>query len=222
MYGSIYRLSNFIERTIPNRGHGEYSSLFTKVVIDFLQKLDQVQQRNMWVALTIHNNDGIWISYKGMRICFVKPGQNFLTLLSGNWSAIASRVVSLADAKNRYFKDTTTTSQYRTWKMDAGGIHRLLNIIEKLPGPSLAEQLFSIRHPRNFSPEIRNLAYEQFQRGGSICPGAAGRPKHKVNLFRERIEYDHILPSSLGGSSGENNVRVLCMECNRAKAAKAL
>jgi hypothetical protein len=88
-------LKYFYRKNDTHRGRGEYSALFAKAVIDFLQRLDQVQQRNMWIALTIHNDDGIWISYKGMRFCFVKPGQSFPTLLSGeDWSALASRVVS--------------------------------------------------------------------------------------------------------------------------------
>jgi len=35
---------------------------------------------------------------------------------------------------------------------------------------------------------------------------------------RERLEYDHIIPVSKGGSNTERNIELLCEECNRAKS----
>ena len=37
---------------------------------------------------------------------------------------------------------------------------------------------------------------------------------------RERLEYDHIIPVSKGGSNTERNVQLLCEKCNREKAAR--
>jgi hypothetical protein len=37
--------------------------------------------------------------------------------------------------------------------MDVDGISKLLNMIEKLPSPSIAGRLSAIRHPRPFSPK---------------------------------------------------------------------
>lgn len=37
---------------------------------------------------------------------------------------------------------------------------------------------------------------------------------------REKLEYDHIIPVSKGGSNTERNVQLLCEKCNRTKAAQ--
>ena len=37
---------------------------------------------------------------------------------------------------------------------------------------------------------------------------------------RERLEYDHIIPVSKGGSNTERNVQLLCEKCNREKSAR--
>ena len=35
---------------------------------------------------------------------------------------------------------------------------------------------------------------------------------------RERLEFDHIVPLSRGGSNTERNIELLCQDCNRAKS----
>lgn len=37
---------------------------------------------------------------------------------------------------------------------------------------------------------------------------------------REKLEYDHIIPVSKGGSNTERNIQLLCEKCNREKAAR--
>ena len=37
---------------------------------------------------------------------------------------------------------------------------------------------------------------------------------------RERLEYDHIIPISKGGSNTERNIELLCEKCNRNKSDK--
>lgn len=39
---------------------------------------------------------------------------------------------------------------------------------------------------------------------------------------RENLEYDHIIPVSMGGSSTARNIELLCEECNRKKGGNLL
>lgn len=41
-----------------------------------------------------------------------------------------------------------------------------------------------------------------------------------VSASQARLEIDHIKPVSKGGTNAAKNLQVLCMKCNRGKAAK--
>lgn len=64
--------------------------------------------------------------------------------------------------------------------------------------------------------EIRTKIPEQvrievWRRDGGACANCGSR---------ERLEYDHIIPVSKGGSSTARNIELLCESCNRAKRAE--
>ena len=42
------------------------------------------------------------------------------------------------------------------------------------------------------------------------------------NLKDDEIEFDHLIPVSLGGSSEEHNIRLVCYDCNRKKSNRIL
>lgn len=42
------------------------------------------------------------------------------------------------------------------------------------------------------------------------------------HLRDDKVEFDHIIPISKGGSSEENNIRLTCYKCNRDKTNKVI
>ena len=79
--------------------------------------------------------------------------------------------------------------------------------------------------------------FERLKRKFSGFPGGPARPQREtipehVRIFvwrrdqarcvqcgsSERLEYDHIIPASKGGSSTERNIQLLCETCNRKKS----
>lgn len=60
-------------------------------------------------------------------------------------------------------------------------------------------------------PIPESVRYEVWRRDGGVCVDCGSR---------ERLEFDHIIPLSAGGSSTARNIELRCEGCNRTKAAK--
>jgi|GEM_PF-1651876 hypothetical protein len=57
----------------------------------------------------------------------------------------------------------------------------------------------------------KSVKHEVWNRDGGRCVECGSK---------ERLEYDHIIPVSKGGSNTARNVQLLCEQCNRLKAAR--
>lgn len=80
---------------------------------------------------------------------------------------------------------------------------------------SVAEPFTETKELRNISREIpRVTQFRVLKRENQICSDCGNAVKD------EDIEFDHVIPWSKGGSSDENNIRLLCMKCNRKKGKK--
>ncbi|WP_442860565.1 HNH endonuclease [Arthrobacter sp. zg-Y916] len=61
---------------------------------------------------------------------------------------------------------------------------------------------------REYIPD--DLKVLVWTRDGGRCQGCGSSTE---------LQYDHIIPVSLGGNSSENNLQILCGPCNRRKSS---
>ena len=64
------------------------------------------------------------------------------------------------------------------------------------------------KYDRNISPKTKNEVWQR-DRGRCIQCGS-----------NEKLEYDHVIPISKGGSNTTRNIQLLCENCNRRKSSK--
>lgn len=70
---------------------------------------------------------------------------------------------------------------------------------------------------RGISPQLRN---EILERNGFTCQRCglgAGDPDPTSQKRKIRLQIDHIIPISHGGSNEKDNLRVLCSACNQGR-----
>lgn len=73
--------------------------------------------------------------------------------------------------------------------------------------------VYTYTQPTNSRHIPRDVMTEVWDRDGGKCV----RCGSQVGL-----EFDHIIPYSLGGSSSANNVQLLCQSCNRSKGNREI
>lgn len=81
-------------------------------------------------------------------------------------------------------------------------------VIEKLRQEVEAFEAFESGRMASRQPIPRAVRMFVWERDGGRCRGCGSR---------ERLEFDHIIPVSKGGSDTERNVQLLCEACNRSK-----
>jgi HNH endonuclease len=192
-----------------------------------MKVLDEVQAKNPLVTLAAHTGDAIWLSYKGRRVFACLPRLNHISILILKKGPPESKkllaTIKVAHRRQALFKNRSTPGYvYALWHAEAHTFPVLEKFVKRLPMLTMQGLASGRPHPRFFPGEVRQAAYEAFQRGGSVCPGFGARGRHKVKLDKERIEFDHILPHARGGSNSLFNIQVLCQACNRAKQATPL
>jgi hypothetical protein len=77
---------------------------------------------------------------------------------------------------------------------------------ERLAAKFSGDQSDSVKYERTRIPEQVRIEVWRRDQGKCVSCGS-----------REKLEYDHIVPVSRGGSNTARNVELLCQDCNRAK-----
>ncbi len=86
---------------------------------------------------------------------------------------------------------------------------------EELPCPTVIRLVRFVHVPRRFRRQVTNTFL--FARDGYRCQ-YCGRHRHDLRA-REFLTRDHVVPLSLGGENGWENVVTACSTCNNRKGS---
>ena len=187
-----------------------------RIASRLLKELDSLQEKNPLVTLSFAT-DSLRVYFRG-QLQFHIQARKCRTII---WIPYAySRPLSQEIQKRpELFPDEITTI---SWVLSEQGIDWLLDYLRShWKSFNNGESKEAITHSRHIPGDVRQAILSEFLAAGRWCPGVAGMTKrHKVSEA-QRIEFDHILPHSVGGSNGYWNVQVLCSNCNQLKRATA-
>ena len=110
-----------------------------------------------------------------------------------------------------------TKSQMKTWGLETplvqlcgGSTAKLRELVSV--GLDQPEQPVKPTTPQRRRPNLTNaLMSKVWIRDNGACVECGSQ---------EDLEFDHIVPFSKGGSSTEENLRILCRRCNRSRGAR--
>jgi HNH endonuclease len=143
---------------------------------------------------------------------------------------------SYKEAAKHFFERQRRDPQRLSWGNFWGYKDKVLRFASDEPEidteqTALLVKHYILRRDRQFDRIQREIeAFENLEK----LEGSSREPiSESVRLFvwqrdkgqcvkcgsRERLEFDHIIPVTLGGSNTERNIQLLCEPCNRSKGA---
>jgi hypothetical protein len=186
--------------------------------IKVINSLESSSLKNADIEIRYRMGDGILLFYQGVSRALLLQAKSHIRMIAWDRRDDFSRKFLKLIKRHSDKFESAHHRGYHQWRICPAGANLFIEFLDDLPKPSSMQQSnLGMGHPRHFSAEIRRLAYDQFEKDGSNCPGF-GRERHFIDIKEgDRIEYDHILPAAKGGSNSEFNVQVLCENCNRKK-----
>lgn len=221
-YGTVYGLTDFIDRLIPQRKPA--NGPFIKEVISGLKRIALIQNQNPWLTISPSVTAGVWLYYQNRKHWLLNPAQDFIRLETAYGQSAVHPDIAIAlepGLQSGHIVDTGK-AEFKRWRVSLEALPFVWAFIEGLDSPEdTGSAVEEGSHPRYFPAEARVMALQMFEQEGRKCPGVRNRSQPHAVDNDARIEFDHILPHSKGGSSNYRNIQVLCAECNRLKGATA-
>jgi HNH endonuclease len=186
--------------------------------IKVINSLESLSLKNADIEMRYRKGDGILLFYQGVsRVLLLQTKSHIRMIAWDRGDIFSGKFLELIKRHSDKFESTHHRDYYQ-WRICPVGANLFIEFLDDLPKPSPMQQSnVSGRHPRYFPAEVRRLAYDEFEKDGSCCPGF-GCERHYIDIKAgDRIEYDHILPAAKGGSNSYFNIQVLCGNCNRKK-----
>lgn len=216
-FGSLHYCAYFFDRIVSKSARSPSDAIAAfRIASHLLKELDLLQENNPLVTLSFAT-DSLRVYFRG-QLQFHIQARKCRTIV---WipHAYSHTLRQEIQERPQLFPNEMATI---AWVLSEQGVNWLLDYLRSNWQPSIDGQAKEpIKHSRHIPGEIRQAVLSEFLASGRWCPGVAGITKrHKVSEAM-RIEFDHILPHSVGGSNGYWNVQVLCADCNQLKRATA-
>lgn len=216
-FGSIHYCTHFLDRVLSKSARPSNDGVAAfHIASNLLKELDALQEQNPLVTLSFAT-DSLRVYFHGQLQFHIQPRKcRTIIWIPGAYSRELCREIQ---ERPQLF---AVEGKHISWVFSVGGVKWLMEYLRSNWMPSSAgARKARVAHSRHIPGEVRQAVLTEFLASGRWCPGVAGVTKrHKVNEAM-RIEFDHILPHSVGGSNGFWNVQVLCSDCNQLKRATA-
>ena len=216
-YGSIHYCAHFFDRLLSKSVRSQSDGIAAFHIASLLLKeLDSLQEKNPLVTLSFAT-DSLRVYFCGQLQFHIQPRKcRTIIWIPGTYSR------GLCKEIQRHPQLFSVEGEHISWVFSPGGVEWLMKYLRSnWQPPTVGMSVIPSTHTRHIPGDVRQAVLTEFLASGRWCPGVAEIAKrHKVRDDM-RIEFDHILPHSVGGSNGYWNVQVLCSNCNQLKRATA-
>jgi hypothetical protein len=216
-FGNFHYCAHFFDKVVSKSPRSAKDAIAAfRIASQLLKELDSLQEKNSLVTLSFAT-DSLRVYFRG-QLQFHIQGRKCRTIIWIPYTCnrdLAEEIQKLP----KLFPDEMATI---SWGISEEGATWLLEYLSTNWQTATDAQFQEpIRHSRHIPGDVRQAVLSEFLASGRWCPGVAGITKRHRISETMRIEFDHILPHSVGGSNSYWNVQVLCADCNQMKRATA-
>ena len=216
-FGSFHYCATFFDRVLSRSVSSPNDAIAAfRIASHLLKELDALQEQNPLVTLSLAT-DSLRVYFLGQLQFHIQP-RKYRTII---WipSGCNRDIRQLIQGRPELFE---IESGNVSFVLRDRGVQWLMDYLcSAWQTSSVGESAVPFAHSRYVPGDVRQAVLTEFLTSGSWCPGVAGiTRRHKVGEAM-RVEFDHVLPHSAGGSNGYWNIQILCADCNLLKRATA-